>query len=59
MWILIFTLYTTPMSSNVSTAIHTVEFDTENACEIAAKKFIKSIDLENLNIDAKAICVKK
>ncbi|HGJ5878339.1 MAG TPA: hypothetical protein ACHBZ9_04495 [Arsenophonus nasoniae] len=58
MWILILAMYASPYSSSNIASLHTQEFDTENRCQFAAKRFEQEFQTFK-DINAKAICVKK
>ncbi|PAV05489.1 hypothetical protein CBG25_06345 [Arsenophonus sp. ENCA] len=58
MWILILALYASSYSDNAFSSLHTQEFDTETACQQAAKQFAEKFETVK-DMDARAICVKK
>ncbi|QBY46541.1 hypothetical protein QE197_22315 (plasmid) [Arsenophonus nasoniae] len=49
MWVLIFTMFSTPYSTNNFASIHTPEFKTEQGCQLAAKEFRNNFENESLN----------
>lgn len=58
MWILILAMYASPYSSSNVASLYTQEFDTENRCQFAVKRFEQKFETFK-DISAKAICVKK
>lgn len=58
MWILLISMYMTPIASHGGAALHSIEFETQKSCEVAAER-IKNVYAEDMTINMQAVCVRE